>query len=264
MVKMSKYLGGVILLCGMLSVSVARGQEVSKLKVTGPAGNKVAAGKMVDVSVTGADAKAAIRWTYDKSRLDFRKINRTSGIFSGLSGTYSITAESIMLDKEGNTQWDEVSYTFAIGEPGPLPPGPGPTPPGPTPPGPTPTPGVLPIAGDGLRVLIIEESGERAKLPIGQYNSMFGKRVNDYLRAKCAKDGRGEPEARVWDKDDDTSASPQHWKDAFKRQQDGGTDGKGKRASLPWVMIANGKDGIECPLPKTVDETIALLTKFGG
>jgi hypothetical protein len=79
--------------------------------------------------------------------------------------------------------------------------------------------------------------------------------VRDYLRGKCVVGADGKTsEFRIWDKDVDAAADAKHWQDALKRP----------RASTPWLIVSDGKSGYEGPLPANVDETLALLKKFGG
>lgn len=175
-------------------------------------------------------------------------------VTSAPKGTHRVTVTSLTFAYDETTKkWvksrDTGETAIVVGDV-PVPPGPGPDP-DPTPP----TPKDVPFAGmSGLRVLIVDESEKRSDLPPAQLNIMLGKRVSDYLAAKCAKDAKGEPERRLWDKDWVTTGEPKHWQDAMKR----------KRDSLPWLLIGNGKDGYEGPLPTTVDGMLALLKKYGG
>lgn len=130
-----------------------------------------------------------------------------------------------------------------------LDPVPGPTPaPKPPPPGPT----APPIAGEGNRVLIVYETGDR--LPAKQAAILTSGILRDYLDAECAKDSANPTGAyRIWDQNVDLShpsVSPS-WKAAMARP----------RASLPWIVISNGKSGYEGPLPESVEATLELLKK---
>lgn len=141
-------------------------------------------------------------------------------------------------------------------------PTPEPDPPGPDPKPPTPPPGPSPIPADGLHVLILYETG--AQLTIGQRASIFGGEVRSYLNSKCPKIGNT-PQYRIYDKDIDTTNESKLWQDAVKRA-------KGMNASRvhtpatawPWIIVSTGKGGFEGPLPATMEETLALLKKFGG
>ena len=146
---------------------------------------------------------------------------------------------------------DELAQAVCLVTVGNAPP-PGPNPPGPTPPGPGPDPfNPPPIPGDGLRVLIVYESGDT--LPVGQHSILYGKTVRDYLNATCpvGPDGKTR-EWRIYDKDVDTTGESKLWQDALKRPH----------PSIPWIVISNGKTGFEGPLPATVDATLELLKKY--
>ena len=135
---------------------------------------------------------------------------------------------------------------------GPVVPTPNP-PPGPGP-NPGPSPGPSPIPLTGLRVLILEETADRAKLEPAQAAILTSTEVRSYLNSKCAKGAGGSPEFRVFDVDADIALQDQHWKDAVKRP----------RTSLPWLLISDGKQGFEGPLPADVSSTMELLKKYGG
>lgn len=141
------------------------------------------------------------------------------------------------------------AFTVVVGD---IPPGPGPDPD----PDPKPDPdGVVPISGDGFRVLVVLESSDRAKLPSSQVTTLTAAEVVNYLNSKCVMGPDGKTrEWRVWDKDVPTTAVAKHWADAMKRP----------RTSLPWVMISTGKTGYEGPLPATAAEFLTLLKKYGG
>jgi hypothetical protein len=130
---------------------------------------------------------------------------------------------------------------------------PAPTPPVPPNPGPTPTPAPIPVAG--FRVLIVEDSTNRTKLPPAQQAVLFAKPIRDYLDAKCVVGADGKThEWRIWDQGTDAGADGEPWASALKRT----------RQSLPSILISDGKTGFEGPLPATVAETLALLKKYGG
>lgn len=116
-----------------------------------------------------------------------------------------------------------------------------------------PKPAPAPISDAGFRVLIIYESSELSKYAPSQIEAMRAQSVRKYLDDHCVKVD-GLPEWRVWDKDTDTSGASVLWQTAMKRPYQ----------SLPWVIISNGKTGFEGPLPKTPDEFLSLLQKYGG
>lgn len=132
--------------------------------------------------------------------------------------------------------------------PTPVPPGPGPTP---VPPDPAP----IPVPSPGLRVLMIEETGTRHKLPLQQQACFTHPKIRGYLTTHCAKgrDGRT-PEFRVYDQDVVLQSEAQHWHDMMRKP----------RPLLPWVVITNGSQGFSGPMPPDVDSFLELLKQFGG
>lgn len=110
-----------------------------------------------------------------------------------------------------------------------------------------------PIPGEGFRALFIVETSEIAKLPKEQLTVLTSRAIRDYLNLKCVKVG-STPEYRIWDQNVNTANESPAWQAAMNV----------KRDSLPWLIISTGKSGYSGPLPKTIDETLALLKKFGG
>jgi hypothetical protein len=131
-----------------------------------------------------------------------------------------------------------------VGEP--VPPGPGP--------GPGPNPPVPPVPG-GLRVLVTYETADLGTMPRAQAAVLTNGAVRDYLNSKCATGPDGKTkEWRIWDKDVNPAAESKVWQDLTARKKD----------KLPWITITTDKGGFEGPLPGTVEETLALLKKYGG
>lgn len=167
-------------------------------------------------------------------------------MLTGKRGTYTLMAYGA----KGDTPSQPAYTTVVIGVPDPTPePGPGPTPPTPPEPGPP-----APIPAPGFRALIVYESADLASLPPAQLAVMYSGRVRDYLDAKCVKGSGGKAEWNIWDKDVVLKDAAQHWKDAMAR----------KRDKIPWIIISDGKQGYEGPLPENVDKTLDLLKKYGG
>jgi hypothetical protein len=134
--------------------------------------------------------------------------------------------------------------------PVPLPPGP--VPPGPVPPDVKPDPSVIPIAGDGLHVLFVEETKDRAKLTREQLGVLFDGDMRDYLRSACP----GEGLERRWyllDKDIPAGELPKKWADALKRP----------RTSDFWMVVSNpAKGGWEGPLPADKATAKSIIEKY--
>lgn len=117
--------------------------------------------------------------------------------------------------------------------------------------------GVSPIAGDGFRVLIVEESEDRTKLPYKQIAVLNSTRMRDYLDSHCATDGDAKA-WRLWDQHNDVSFESKSWQDALPRAvaESGG--------HLPWVLISTGGGGTSEALPEDEDSMMALLQRYGG
>lgn len=178
---------------------------------------------------------------------------------TGKPGTYTIRAAVLKVDFEKKThQFKIISVPLTIqGAPAPVPPKPPtPTPPGPTPPTPTPDPvDPAPIPVVGFRVLVVYDGPTLTKLPASQQAAIFAADVRAYLNDKCAVGADGKTrEWRMWPADTDVSQAEDVWQFAMKRQ----------RASLPWIIVSNGKTGFEGKLPGSKDELLALLKKYGG
>jgi hypothetical protein len=228
----------------------------AELKIAGEL--KVPANRIVRLSAEGAAEGAACIWDVsDEDRADLEELKGGRLLFAGPAGAYKVKLRAIRLDKDGATQIETARATVVIGDPPPPVP-PGPTPPGPTPPGPTPpgpTPGPAPIPEAGLRVLIVYESSELSKLPPAQANVLYAKSVRDFLNASCAVGADGKTrEWRIWDKDVDPGQESAVWQAAMKRP----------RASVPWLLVSNGRTGYEGPLPATADDLLTLLKKYAA
>lgn len=136
------------------------------------------------------------------------------------------------------------------------PPTPTPTP-DPKPPTPNPDDPVIapPIPDAGFRVLILQNTADLTKLPPSQNAILTSGVMRAYLNSHCITGPDGKlKEWRIWDAAGPFDAESQLWQTATKR----------KRDSVPWIVISNGKTGFEGPLPKTIDETMTLLEKYGG
>ena len=107
-----------------------------------------------------------------------------------------------------------------------------------------------------VRVLIVEESGDRVGLPSAQRLILHSGVVADWCKAHCSAGQDDHPEFRVLDKDSDMSLMADHWKSAMAV----------KRDSVPWIVIlpeSGTKPLFSGPLPKDVDATIKLLGTYG-
>lgn len=110
-----------------------------------------------------------------------------------------------------------------------------------------------PIPVGGYRALFVFDSSNLAKLPAGQLEIFTSGPIREYLKATCVKGVDGKtPERRFFDQATDVSKEPQLWQDAMKLP----------RASVPWLIVSNGKTGYSGPLPANVDATLTLLKKY--
>ncbi len=148
----------------------------------------------------------------------------------------------------------------------PAPPNPAPTPPGPQPPAPTPLP--TPVAGN-LRVLLLDDPLALIDMPTGQQAILTSPSVRAYLDQHCPLEsgcasGRcplistiKTPSYRFLPTSADTSRLSPVWQQTCKAAA-------GKPA--PWIIAVNeaGQSVIDQAWPASVEDTLALLRKFGG
>lgn len=247
---------GVVLCAAVAAAPPDRGATPIRavdLKVQGAVVTLVTA---FPLTVTAPEGGYLYRWN-GTAGLKFVERRNVCTVTGGTKGTHTLTVSYVTFDKTKDPPFNELTgeTSFAVGEASPVPPvppGPDPTPPGPAPDPAAPFAGVTPT---GMRVLIVEESEKRTELPVGQRSIIQGATVRTYLRDKTAKAaGTGKPEFWILDKDDDVTALPKHWQDAMKAKRDG----------VPWLYIGDGKSGESVPLPKTVDEMMKVMKKYGG
>lgn len=213
--------------------------------ITAP--TNVAPGDLVILDATQSDG-ADFEWLVlpDKTHLPVEG-GRKVVFASGAPGRYTFVLAVAKGDAVAITK-----HELVVGvPPGPVPPGP--TPPGPNPPQPTP-PGPAPIPVAGLRVLVIEDSDNREKLPRDQQAVLTSDLIREYLESKCATGRKNQKEYRFWDEHVDAKLEDKHWQDALALP----------RTSLPWIIISTGSAGYAGPLPANVDQTLELLRKYGG
>jgi hypothetical protein len=240
----------------VLSLLVFASVATAELKITGTLA--VESNKMVRLAGEGAVAGSALIWDVSNDKACdteevqvYDKEGKPAGtklFLTGPAGSYKVKLRAIRFDKDGRTHVETATAVVSIGTP---PPGPTPTPE--PDPGPPPVPAPIPLPG--LRILIVEESKERAKLPRAQRLIILGKPMRDYMDAKCVREVETN-QAGWWilDKDVDTSAMPKHWRDAMKRP----------RTSIPWLIVSNGRTGYEGPLPASVPDMLDLLKKYAN
>lgn len=107
------------------------------------------------------------------------------------------------------------------------------------------------VTTDGLRVLIVRETRPNRNVPPSQLSIFTSTELRAYCNQKCAKTN-GQPDFRVWDESTDATRDSKDMQALFKVE----------RKSLPWIVVANRRKGFSGPLPKTVEETIALIRRY--
>lgn len=115
-----------------------------------------------------------------------------------------------------------------------------------------PTP-VDPITTGKLQILIVEDPALRASIDPEQIAIMDGLAVREYAKTHCSASD-GTPDFRVLSVRQDLSSSPKWIQTAFAECGE----------PLPFLIASNGKSGHAGPLPKTINETLTLLKKYGG
>lgn len=102
-----------------------------------------------------------------------------------------------------------------------------------------------PIPTNALKVLVVEESSDRYKLPASQRLIWTSPEIDKFI-------GDHQGEMRIIDKDEKVTDAPKWVQDGKARP----------RKSLPWQIISNGKNFYEGELPLTVEEELKLLEKY--
>jgi len=102
-----------------------------------------------------------------------------------------------------------------------------------------------------FKVLIVEETADRPKLPGSQSNIFTSVTFRHYLQDHCCKLDDGSPAFRIVDVDQ-IDKLPSEFRETAKLD----------RGKLPWLWATDGTDGISQPLPKSVDEAIEVLKPF--
>ena len=115
------------------------------------------------------------------------------------------------------------------------------------------SPPPIPSEG-GLSVLIVDEQDDYDTPAYEPYLPVLNStELLTYLDEHCAKVD-GVPEWRHWDDDIEIVEQSQKWRDAMSIP----------RASLPWIVVSNGRTGYSGPLPQSEAATLELLRKYEG
>lgn len=100
-------------------------------------------------------------------------------------------------------------------------------------------------------MLIVYESSEMTSYPIETQVILAGADVRDFLKKNCVAES-GQAGFRIYDADVDVTDDLPVWRAAMGRP----------RTILPWVIVSNGKEGFEGPLPATPSAFIDLCKKY--
>jgi hypothetical protein len=220
--------------------------SAQKAVIKGPTESKPGDLVVLDAS---SSVGTKYKWALVNSDKTFLPVeSNTKVVFSsGEQGSYKFMLAVAGFDVKNQPDIDVAFFTVVVGSP--VPPSPVPVPPSPDPKPPVPN-------TNGLLVLIIEEVGDRDKLPPGQLSTLKSTVIRSYLDTHCAKNSKGVPEYRVYDKDQEPTES--NFADALKLAKS--TQG----FKTPWIVISNGQTGESTPLPTTLDDSLKLLKKYGG
>lgn len=116
--------------------------------------------------------------------------------------------------------------------------------------------GGLPIATAPVSVMIVEETSEKDKLTPGQLAILTSHAPESFLawiKTHGEKDIEGD--YRIVDKDDSMEQDKPKWKAAFAA----------KGPTVPWLVVMRGEHVLLSEaLPKTAEETMRELKRFGG
>lgn len=200
-----------------------------------------------DKAIHSKDVAGSLTWIIEPQLQTFMSENGKTVILNTGLKPDVLKVMQIVSTKTGKNAYQRMS--IRIGQ-GPQPP-PGPTPPGPTPVDPPVDP-PAPKTGN-LKVLVVYESEDLGELPSKQIEIFTTTLIREYCDKACSKTA-GQADYRQYDDDVSVATEPEWIKKAFSEQ----------RQSLPWIVMSNGTTGFSGPLPGTIDETLALLKKYGG
>ena len=111
-------------------------------------------------------------------------------------------------------------------------------------------PHVEPIHGPAFRLLIVEETSDRPRLPASQQAIFTSVSLRQYLKSHCVTEADGTPAFRMIDKDAELTGD---WAATIHARPP---------RSYPWLYVTNGKSGFSGPLPRSVEELLKLLKPY--
>jgi len=168
--------------------------------------------------------------------------------------------------KQKGKQTSVTPGTFKAGK-GPRPPPPpdpdDPDPPPPDPPNPDNV--KLPFPQDGFYAMFFYQDTDFNSYSPSHKAAIGGAAVANYLNAKATKDNTGHPCWRVFDTNQQFAGSG-YWLEAHKKGvvDHAAWEAKNPGKKVPWLLVGNGKKGHSGPVPDKLDDTLALLAKYGG
>ena len=238
-------------------------------------GSPIRAGTLVEVLVTavGINPKTKVKWSLpdlvlaETSELPaLRFADAAKPIENGRRLTFAfphvgeipLTCKAFIaiMDAGEVIDVDEVTSSVVITQFGGVEPGPKPKPDDP------PSP-VTPLPGDGLRVLILEETADRGSLPVKQGSALGSAILRGYLDQHCVKGPDGvTPEWRILDDDSPLENESELWRQAKATIL--AEMAKQPGAKVPWMLASNGKKSSCGPFPADLESALAELKKTGG
>lgn len=211
------------------------GRAAAALEVKGEASYKPHT--PIVLTASGASDKAQYLWDVS-APAKVREVGGSLHVWAP-PGAYDVSLIAVDFEKK---TLERARFSFTV-EGAPQPPGPGPNPP------PTPI--------SGLKVLIVEDTAARPKLPAAQESLITGKPFRDFLDAKCAADPDTMTKKawRIADKDTDLRSVAKFYQDA---------QAKARANPMPRIVIGSDAGVVyEGPLPANLAEAQALVGKYG-
>lgn len=194
--------------------------------------------KLLTIEVSSGPVKAMGRFCDGNGKVESREYKRAFVYF--VSSENPGKTELILIPVAVAAQADIVRQVLTVSGVGPQPP----------PVIVVPPPVILPTK---LQVVIIEDPAERANIPASQIAIMDGAELRDYCKTHCTITD-GTPDKRVLSVRQDISGQPEWVKQAFAEP----------RTSVPLLVILTPTKKISGPLPKTIEETMTEIKKYGG
>jgi len=201
--------------------------------------------KLLTIDVSTGPVKAMGKFCDGNGKVESREYKRAFVYF--VSSENPGKTELILIPVAVATQADIVRQVLTVSGVGPQPP---PDILVPTPVIVVPSPVIVPSK---LQFVIIEDPSERANITASQIAIMDGAELRDYCKTLCTITV-GTQDKRVLSVRQDISGQPEWVKQAFAEP----------RTSVPLLVILTPTKKISGPLPKTIEETMTEIKKYGG